>query len=86
MIMKSKSMYTDKGIIGYHVGHNINAHAGEATGLDVHPSKDYFVSCGLDSKWSFYDFESGKSIVDAVDPEYTSGKITKGKQGLYVIG
>lgn len=85
MIMKSKSMYTDKGIIGYQVGHNIDAHAGEATGLDVHPSKDYFISCGLDSKWSFYDFESGKSIVDAVDPEYTSGKSTKENKD-FIIG
>ncbi|CDS05955.1 hypothetical protein LRAMOSA08483 [Lichtheimia ramosa] len=70
---KHVRVWVPGGSKGYHVGHNINAHTGEATGLDVHPSKDYFVSCGLDSKWSFYDFESGKSIVDAVDSEYTSG-------------
>lgn len=58
---------------GYQVGHNINAHSSDATGISVHPSKEYFVSSGLDSKWSFYDFETGKSIVDVVDQETDSG-------------
>ncbi|SAM08568.1 hypothetical protein [Absidia glauca] len=58
---------------GYQVAHNINAHAGEVSSLSVHPSNDYFVSAGLDSKWSFYDFESGKSLMDTVDQENQSG-------------
>ncbi|KAI8089593.1 WD40-repeat-containing domain protein [Halteromyces radiatus] len=58
---------------GYQLGHNINAHAGEVTSLSVHPSSDYFVSAGLDSKWSFYDFESGKAIMETVDQDNQSG-------------
>ncbi|KAI7853041.1 WD40-repeat-containing domain protein [Circinella umbellata] len=70
---KHVRIWVPGGSKGYHVGHNITAHNGEATDLAVHPSKDYFVSSGMDSKWSFYDFESGKSIVDAVDPETDAG-------------
>jgi pre-mRNA-processing factor 19 len=55
------------------LAHNINAHKGEATGISVHPSKDYFVSSGLDSKWSFYDFETAKSIADYHDNEVQAG-------------
>ncbi|RCH80657.1 hypothetical protein CU098_006668, partial [Rhizopus stolonifer] len=48
----------------YALGHNINAHKHEVTGVHVHPSKDYFVSAGLDAKWSLYDFESAKPVVE----------------------
>ncbi|ORZ23035.1 WD40-repeat-containing domain protein [Absidia repens] len=58
---------------GYHVGHNINAHAADVTSLSVHPSNDYFVSAGLDSKWAFYDFDSGKPLMETVDQENQSG-------------
>ncbi|KAI8140448.1 WD40-repeat-containing domain protein [Fennellomyces sp. T-0311] len=70
---KHVRIWVPGGSKGYHVGHNIAAHSGEATGLAVHPSKDYFASSGLDSKWSLYDFETGKSIVDTVDPETDAG-------------
>ncbi|CAO3597311.1 unnamed protein product [Absidia cylindrospora] len=58
---------------GYQVAHNINAHAADVTSLSVHPSNDYFVSAGLDSKWSFYDFDSGKALMETVDQENQSG-------------
>ncbi|KAI8343592.1 WD40-repeat-containing domain protein [Chlamydoabsidia padenii] len=58
---------------GYQVAHNINAHAGEVSSLSVHPSNDYFVSAGLDSKWSFYDFESGQALMETVDQDNQSG-------------
>ncbi|KAG0175132.1 hypothetical protein DFQ30_000615, partial [Apophysomyces sp. BC1015] len=58
---------------GYHIGHNIAAHKGEATSLAVHPSKDFFVSAGMDSKLSLYDFETGKSIVDSIDADTKAG-------------
>ncbi|KAG1150156.1 hypothetical protein G6F37_002160 [Rhizopus arrhizus] len=57
----------------YKLGHNINAHKGEVTGISVHPSKDYFVSAGGDSKWIFYDFETAQSIMETVDSENQSG-------------
>ncbi|KAI9308860.1 WD40-repeat-containing domain protein [Cunninghamella echinulata] len=58
---------------GYKLGHNINAHSAEATDISVHPSKDYFVSAGLDNKWSLYDFETSKSLLDTVDQDIQSG-------------
>ncbi|CAO3669219.1 unnamed protein product [Rhizopus stolonifer] len=58
---------------GYKLGHNINVHKGEVTGLSVHPSKDYFVSSGSDSKWIFYDFETAQSIMETVDSGNQSG-------------
>ncbi|KAI7903503.1 WD40-repeat-containing domain protein [Cokeromyces recurvatus] len=61
---------------GYKLGHNINAHKSDVTGLDVHPTRDYFVSAGLDNKWNFYDFETAKPIVEVYNTEgetsYTS--------------
>ncbi|OBZ91584.1 Pre-mRNA-processing factor 19 [Choanephora cucurbitarum] len=54
---------------GYALGHNINAHKGEVTQVHVHPSKDYFVSAGLDAKWSLYDFESAKPIVETFNKD-----------------
>ncbi|KAI8886102.1 WD40 repeat-like protein [Backusella circina FSU 941] len=57
----------------YKLVHNINAHKGDATGISVHPSKDYFVSSGMDSKWSFYDFETTKPIADYFDNEVQAG-------------
>ncbi|KAI9312014.1 WD40-repeat-containing domain protein [Dichotomocladium elegans] len=73
---KHVRVWAPGGTKGYHNAHNIAAHGGEVTGLSIHPSKDYFVSSGLDSKWGLYDFETGKTIVDAVDSEYTSGYTT----------
>ncbi|KAK4514628.1 uncharacterized protein ATC70_002229 [Mucor velutinosus] len=61
---------------GYKLGHNINAHKSDATDIDVHPSKDYFVSAGLDSKWSFYDFETAKPIVETYNTEGENGYTT----------
>lgn len=58
---------------GYKLGHNIAAHKADVTGISVHPSKDYFVSAGLDSKWAFYDFETAKPIVEAFDTEVEAG-------------
>lgn len=58
---------------GYKLGHNITAHKGEVTDISVHPSKDYFVSAGLDSKWAFYDFETANPIVETFDNESQSG-------------
>lgn len=58
---------------GYKLGHNINAHKGDVTGISVHPSKDYFVSAGLDSKWSLYDFDTAKPIVESFDTEVEAG-------------
>ncbi|KAI8994743.1 WD40-repeat-containing domain protein [Pilobolus umbonatus] len=58
---------------GYKLGHSITAHKGEVTGISVHPSKDYFVSSGLDSKWALYDFENTKPIVEVFDEEIQAG-------------
>ncbi|KAI8988144.1 WD40-repeat-containing domain protein [Mycotypha africana] len=56
----------------YKLGHNITAHQGEVVGIDVHPSRDYFVSAGTDSKWSFYDFENAKPIVETYSKDSDS--------------
>ncbi|KAI8364772.1 WD40-repeat-containing domain protein [Radiomyces spectabilis] len=64
------------GAKGYHMAHNITSHKGEVTGLAVHPSKDYFVSASLETKWALHDFETGKSIVEAYDPDSQSGYTT----------
>ncbi|KAI7895102.1 WD40-repeat-containing domain protein [Mucor mucedo] len=58
---------------GYKLGHNITAHKADVTDISVHPSKDYFVSAGLDSKWSLYDFDTAKPIVEAFDTEVEAG-------------
>ena len=58
---------------GYKLGHNIAAHKGDVTDISVHPSKDYFVSAGLDSKWALYDFETAKPIVESFDTEVEAG-------------
>ncbi|KAF7731561.1 hypothetical protein EC973_009325 [Apophysomyces ossiformis] len=70
---KHVRIWVPGGAKGYKVGHNIAAHKADVTGLSVHPSKSYFASAGLDSKWSLYDFENGKSIVEAVDPDSQTG-------------
>ncbi|CEI89930.1 hypothetical protein RMCBS344292_04266 [Rhizopus microsporus] len=57
----------------YKLGHNIAAHKSDVVGLSVHPSKDYFVSAGNDSKWNFYDFETAKAIAEVTDSENQSG-------------
>lgn len=57
----------------FKLGHQITSHKGEVTDLDVHPTRDYFVSAGLDNKWAFYDFESAKPIVETYNESgYTS--------------
>ncbi|KAI9484030.1 MAG: WD40-repeat-containing domain protein [Benjaminiella poitrasii] len=61
---------------GYKLGHNIAAHKGDVTGLDVHPTRDYFVSSGLDKKWNFYDFETAKPIVEVYNAEGETGYTT----------
>lgn len=58
------------------MAHNVSVHSGEVTGLSVQPSKDYFVSSGMDSKWAFYDFETGKSVLEVQDEEYKAGYTT----------
>ncbi|CEP09201.1 hypothetical protein [Parasitella parasitica] len=58
---------------GYKLGHNTSSHKSDVTAVDVHPSKDYFVSAGLDSKWSFYDFETAKPIVETVNADGDNG-------------
>ncbi|KAI8647221.1 WD40-repeat-containing domain protein [Parasitella parasitica] len=58
---------------GYKLGHNTSSHKSDVTDIDVHPSKDYFVSAGLDNKWSFYDFETAKPIVETLNADGENG-------------
>ncbi|RUS13758.1 WD40-repeat-containing domain protein [Endogone sp. FLAS-F59071] len=58
---------------GHALAHTIQCHNGEVTDVTVHPSKEYFVSAGLDSTWAFHDLSTGKMYVQATDPETQTG-------------
>lgn len=60
---------------GHTLAHTIHCHNAEVTDVTVHPSKEYFVSAGLDSTWAFHDFSTGKMYVQATDPETQTGKL-----------
>ncbi|KAI9028350.1 WD40-repeat-containing domain protein [Phycomyces nitens] len=70
---KHVRVWTEGGAKGYHTAHNISAHTADVSALAIHPSKDYFVSAGMDNKWAFYDFENGKTFIEAVDTETEAG-------------
>ncbi len=50
---------------GYHAEHTFTAHTGEVTGLDVHPTNEYFVTGSLDRTWCLHQIETGTTLTRA---------------------
>lgn len=53
----------------YSAAHILKGAKGEITGLDVHPCGEYLATASLDSTWSLYDIDTGKSITSASKAE-----------------
>ena len=49
--------------VGYDTSYDIRTHTGEVTGVDLHSSRDYFVSSSLDETWGFHDLHTGSTLL-----------------------
>lgn len=53
----------------YALSSTADAHKGEATGLDIHPSGSFFGSAGRDGTWTMHSLEDGSELL-RVDPGF----------------
>ncbi|KAJ1966755.1 hypothetical protein H4R34_006472, partial [Dimargaris verticillata] len=66
--------------LAYACINTVQVHRSEVTALAVHPSKEYFVSAGLDGTWVFHHLVTGRPLV--VTQPSADGDMTADEQGI----
>lgn len=55
--------------------HVIRAHDGPVTGLSLHATGDYILSCSSDANWAFSDVRVGRVLTKVTDSSSDQGKL-----------
>ena len=53
--------------------HVIRAHEGPVTGLSLHATGDYLLSCSTDANWAFSDVRVGRVLTKITDSSSEQG-------------
>lgn len=53
----------------------INAHDAPVTGLSLHATGDYLLSCSEDKHWAFSDIATGRVLTKVADESVSSGEL-----------
>lgn len=64
------------------VGYTQKEHKAEVTGLSLHPSNDYFLSCSSDGHWGFNDIQKGNSISSRTEKNSSYSSVSFHPDGL----